>query len=79
MKKYKELTVEQVIYLENILRRVKKFRIKKRLVRRISDGVFNAFIEWIEDENKFKEKIGYKMPSNVELITRTWKRNPRED
>ena len=63
--KFKDMTPKEVLRHQAIMRRIKKFRIKKKLAKRISNGTFNGFLKWIE--MKGKHEAFPKLPSSVEL------------
>jgi hypothetical protein len=70
----KNLTLKQVIKLEYIIRTTKKKRIKYKLIKRISNGTFNYFLEWLKDKKSHQTidrvKGGVRKPHAIELIKR---------
>ncbi len=70
----KQLSVDEIIRLEKILDRVRKRRVQKKLVRRISRGTLEYWLKWLEDD-KAHQTIdsvpgGVRQPDNAELARR---------
>ena len=70
----KQLSVNEIIRLEKILARVKKRKVQKKLITRISNGTFEYWLKWLEDDEAHRtiDKVprGILQPSNVELARR---------
>ena len=65
------ISKEEVIRLTNILHKTRKMRVKFKLSKRISEGTFECFQEWLKDD-KEQDRVphGVRMPDSIELINR---------
>ena len=67
------MSVQEITRLTNIMSRTRSGRIKMKLCKRISDGMFDYFLAWISsDKEQDRSSCGccISLPNSIELAKR---------
>ena len=70
----RKLSIQEIKRFHQIIDHTKKRRIKYKIIKRISDGTFDYFCQWLNDKEAHKtidKKVAsIKMPNSIELAKR---------